>query len=130
MKKILFTLLLCLFSSMLLANEEAKSSSNNDNTLEEIQQMKESIKVLSQNLEAMQKKLEEAEERLKQQEAKTSKPAQAPVYQNQNPDISAAVMFRYIGTRDKRDTRRNTMKLDGTELNFTKAISPYTKGQS
>ncbi|MBP5470130.1 MAG: hypothetical protein J6Z11_12895 [Candidatus Riflebacteria bacterium] len=128
MKKIIFTLLLCIFSSMLLANEEAKSSSNNDNTLEEIQQMKESIKILSQNLEAMQKKLEEAEERLKQQEKKTAQPVQTPAYQNQNPDISAAVMFRYMGTRDKRDTRRNTLKLDGTELNFTKAVSPYTKG--
>lgn len=119
---------LCLYSSPLLANEEAINEPTKADTMAEIQQMKESIKLLSQNLEDMQKKLAEAEERLKQQEKKTSQPSQPAVYQNQNPDISAAVMFRYMGTRDKRDTRRNTMKLDGTELNFSKAISPYTKG--
>ena len=119
---------LCFYSSPLLANDEAKSNQTDVDTLVEIQQMKENIKILSQNLEAMQKQLAEAEERLKQQEKKSAQPVQPAAYQNQNPDISASVMFRYMGTGDKKDSRRNSLKLDGTEINLTKAVSPYTKG--
>ena len=80
MKKLLFIILiLSIFCSPLLANEDQTKA----DTMAEIQQMKESIKVLSQNLEAMQKKLEEAEERLKQQEKKTAQPVQAPAYPSQ-----------------------------------------------
>ena len=51
--KIIITILIiiCLNSSPLLANEEQTKA----DTMAEIQQMKESIKILSQNLEAMQK---------------------------------------------------------------------------
>ncbi|HAE39861.1 MAG TPA: hypothetical protein DCG57_14720, partial [Candidatus Riflebacteria bacterium] len=59
---------------------------------------------------------------------KTSPPQ--GVYQNQNPDISVTGVFTVKGSDDRRDPDRNSLKLDGTELNFSRSVSPYTRANA
>lgn len=116
MKKTILSILMLFMVTSLFAGES-------DNQ-KEIEKLKAEISLLSRQLQSMTNQLEKLEKDVK--EAPSSQ--QKSVYQNQNPDISVTGTFRYMGTDDKKDIRRNSLKLDGSELNFSKAVSPYTRG--
>lgn len=115
MKKYLIIFILCSFAVTSFAEQE----------IEDIDALKAEIAQLSKTLEGLNARLQTAEKQIQEQKQNSQKKA---VYQNQNPDISVTGMFSYMGTEDKRDERRNDLKLNGSEINFTKAVSPYTKG--